>query len=55
MAPPPRPYEAYIHESIINPEAKIVAGFQNLMPNNFGDVLTDQEISALIAYIKTLQ
>lgn len=45
--------EAYIHESIKAPQAKIVAGFENqLMPAyNF----TDEEIADIVAYIKTLK
>jgi cytochrome c oxidase subunit II len=45
--------EAYIHESIRAPQAKIVAGYENqLMPAyNF----TDEQIADLIAYIKTLK
>jgi cytochrome c oxidase subunit 2 len=45
--------DAYIHESIKSPQAKIVAGFENqLMPAyNF----TDEEITDIIAYIKTLK
>jgi cytochrome c oxidase subunit II len=46
--------ENYIHESIVNPGAKVVAGFDNVMPTYAGS-LNDREISALIAYIKTLQ
>jgi cytochrome c oxidase subunit II len=45
--------EDYIHESIVAPQAKIVAGFENqLMPAyNF----TDEQIADIIAYIKTLR
>ncbi len=44
--------EAYLTESIQNPAAKIVKGYQPIMPN-FG--LTDQQISDIVAYIKTLK
>ncbi len=47
--------EAYLHESIVNPSAKIVKGFQNIMPPTYKDTLTDQQISDLIAYIETLK
>jgi cytochrome c oxidase subunit 2 len=47
--------EAYIHESIVNPSAKIVSGFQDVMPKNYGDILTEEEINALIEYIKSIQ
>ncbi|HEX5810305.1 MAG TPA: c-type cytochrome, partial [Anaerolineales bacterium] len=45
--------DAYIHESIKAPQAKIVAGFENqLMPvYDF----TDEQIADIIAYIKTLR
>lgn len=47
--------EAYLHESIVDPAAKIVEGFQDLMPKNFSQTLTETEITGLIEYIKTLQ
>jgi cytochrome c oxidase subunit 2 len=47
--------EAYLKESILNPSAKIVQGFPDVMPKNFGDQLTEEQISDLIAYIKTLK
>ena len=46
--------ENYLRESIVNPGAKVVVGFENIMPTYAGS-LNDREISALIAYIKTLQ
>jgi cytochrome c oxidase subunit 2 len=46
--------ENYIRESILNPQAKAVAGFQPVMPTYQG-ILKDREIDALIAYIKSLQ
>ncbi|PYU82326.1 MAG: cytochrome c oxidase subunit II, partial [Acidobacteria bacterium] len=45
---------AYIRESILQPNAKIVAGYQPLMPT-FQGQLTEEQIFALIAYIKSLQ
>lgn len=45
--------EAYIRESILYPKAKIVAGFEPLMPTFRGQV-TEEEMLALIAYIKSL-
>jgi cytochrome c oxidase subunit 2 len=45
--------DAYIHESIVNPNAKVVAGFPvGIMPPF---TLTDPEIANIIAYIKTLK
>jgi|SRR5579863_27223 len=45
--------EAYIRESILNPGAKIVAGYQNIMPTFQGQV-TEEELLQLIEYIKSL-
>jgi cytochrome c oxidase subunit 2 len=46
--------ENYIRESILNPQAKIVAGFQPVMPT-FKGKLKDEEITAIIEYFKTLK
>jgi cytochrome c oxidase subunit 2 len=47
--------EAYLVESIVDPNAKIVEGFlPDVMPKDFGDKLSDQDIEAIIAYIKSL-
>lgn len=45
--------EAYIRESILYPSAKIVAGYQALMPTYKGQV-TEEQILQLLAYIKSL-
>lgn len=46
--------ETYIRESILNPNAKIVYGFQaNVMPNFTGQ-LTEEQVLALVAYIKAI-
>jgi cytochrome c oxidase subunit 2 len=46
--------DAYLRESILNPKAKIVAGYQPLMPT-FQGQLTEEQILDLTAYIKSLQ
>jgi len=46
--------ENYIRESILNPQAKIVAGFDPVMPTYQG-ILKDRQIDAMVAYIKSLQ
>jgi cytochrome c oxidase subunit II len=46
--------DAYIRESILQPNAKIVAGYQPLMPS-FQGQLTEEQIIALTTYIKSLQ
>ncbi len=43
----------YIRESILVPGAKIVKGFPNVMPT-FKGIIKDDEITAVIAYLKTL-
>jgi len=45
--------EAYIRESILNPGAKIVAGFQPIMPTFQGQVTEDQLVQ-IVAFIKSL-
>jgi mono/diheme cytochrome c family protein len=44
----------YLHQSIVDPGAVIVEGFQNLMPS-FKDKLTEAQIQDLIAYLLTLK
>lgn len=46
--------ENYIRESILVPNAKVVAGYQSIMPTYQG-LLKDREIDALVAYIKSLR
>ena len=46
--------EAYLRESIINPQAKLVAGFGPIMPTFQGQVTEDQLVQ-LLAFIKSLQ
>jgi cytochrome c oxidase subunit 2 len=46
--------EAYVRESILNPTAKVVRGFQPVMPV-FQGQLSDKQIDALIAFLKSVQ
>ena len=46
--------ENYLRESIVNPAGKVVKGFNPIMPV-FKGVLSDRDIDALIAYIKTVK
>jgi cytochrome c oxidase subunit 2 len=46
--------EAYIRESILNPSARIAAGYQPIMPTFQGQV-TEEQLLELIEYIKSLQ
>jgi cytochrome c oxidase subunit 2 len=45
--------DAYVHESIKTPQAKIVAGFENQLMPTYD--FTDEQIADIIAYIKTLR
>ena len=45
--------ENYIRESILDPRAKVVNGFQPVMPTYQG-IVKDRHIDAIIAYLKTL-
>jgi cytochrome c oxidase subunit 2 len=46
--------EAYVRESILNPAAKVTAGFQPIMPT-FQGLVTEEELLELIEYVKSLQ
>jgi cytochrome c oxidase subunit 2 len=46
--------ENYLRESIVAPSAKIVAGYENIMPTFQGQV-SEEEIFELIAYIQSLK
>ena len=46
--------ENYIRESILEPKAKIVAGFQPIMPTFQGQV-NEEEMLQLVSYIRSLQ
>lgn len=43
----------YLHESIVNPGAFVVDGYSNIMPANYGDSLTGQQVWDLVAYLLT--
>ena len=46
--------ENYLRESIYEPQAKMVAGYPPTMPS-FKGILSEDEVTALIEYIKTLK
>jgi cytochrome c oxidase subunit 2 len=46
--------EGYVRESIINPQAKLVAGYQPVMPT-FQGLLSEEDVMRLIAYVKSLK
>ena len=45
--------EAYIHESIVDPQAKVVAGYAPIMPT-FKGLINEDGLAQIIAYIKSL-
>jgi cytochrome c oxidase subunit II len=45
--------EAYLRESILTPQAKVVAGYQPIMPT-FQGLVTEDQLLQLIEYIKSL-
>ena len=46
--------EAYLRESILNPSAKITAGYQPVMPT-FQGLVSEEQLLQLIEYVKSLQ
>jgi len=46
--------EAYVRESILNPSAKVAAGFQPIMPT-FQGLVTEEQLLELIEYVKALK
>jgi cytochrome c oxidase subunit 2 len=46
--------EGYIRESILNPAAKITAGFQPIMPT-FQGLVTEEQLLQLVEYVKSLK
>lgn len=47
--------ENYIRESIENPHAKIVKGYENVLMPPYPGLLTELELNALMAYLKSLE
>ncbi len=46
--------ESYIRESILNPAAKVVAGFQPIMPT-FQGLVSEEQLLQLVEYVKALK
>lgn len=46
--------DAYLTESIVDPLAKIVAGFQPVMPEGYENQLSEQDIADIVDYIESL-
>ena len=48
--------EEYLHQSIVDPNAYIVPGFPNgQMIQNFGKILTEEQVNDLIAFLMTMK
>jgi cytochrome c oxidase subunit 2 len=47
--------EAYLRTAILDPGAQLVQGFPDVMPKDFGERLTEEQVQDLIEYIKSLQ
>ncbi len=45
----------YLITSVMQPDAYLVQGFENLMPNNLSKQLTGEELDAVVAYLQTLK
>ena len=44
--------EEFVRESIVDPDAQIAEGYQpGVMPSNFGDTLSDEQLDALVKYL----
>jgi cytochrome c oxidase subunit 2 len=46
--------ESYVRESIVNPSARIVAGYQPVMPT-FQGVVSEEQLMQLVAYVQSLK
>ena len=46
--------ESYVREAILNPSATVAVGYSPMMPT-FAGQLTEEELQALIAYIRSLR
>jgi cytochrome c oxidase subunit 2 len=46
--------EGYVRESILNPSAKIAAGYQPIMPT-FQGLVTEEQLLQLVEYVKSLE
>jgi len=46
---------AYIQQSILQPSAYLNPGYNDLMPQTFGQILPTDDLNALISYLLTLE
>ena len=50
---PPLTAAAYIYESIVNPSAYVVEGYNNVMRQDYAVVIPDHDLGDIIAYLLT--
>ena len=43
--------EQYVHDSIVDPSKVVVPSYSDIMPKDFGQKLSDQQLSALVTYL----
>ena len=43
--------EEYLHESIVDPSAYIVEGYQDIMPHDYEEQFSEEEINSIVAYL----
>ncbi len=41
----------YVHDSIVDPSKVVVSGYPDIMPKDFGQKLSDQQLTALVNYL----
>lgn len=46
--------DEYLHTAIVDPAAQLLAGYDDVMPDNYGTQLTAEDIDDLVEYIKSL-
>ena len=47
--------ETYIRQSIIDPGAIIVSGYDDVVMPDFGDILDDRQVNALVEYLSSIK
>jgi cytochrome c oxidase subunit II len=47
--------DEYLYESVVDPNKQIHAGFAPVMPANYDETLTEQQVWDIVEFIKTLQ
>ncbi len=50
-----RKSEDYIKQSIENPSAIVVAGYEDISMPNFGEILNQKQVKALVMYISRIE